>query len=233
MNRGLVRAHQSAVRWLAWCSLALTGCASVGVFQSADTLGKKNWEVAVELSSQAQSSLDSLSLYPMSALTFRYGVHDRIDVGARVGPAGIELAGKVMLTERTRRGVIVSLAPSVGGTFSVPSGIALGTGQASLPVLIGVPVSDAVQLVFAPKVHDSLFALNAGQAGGTVNQLFAGGAFGVVVEIKRFKVIPDVGFLAPIATTTWRSDLPAGTAWFQGRWTFQVNLTLSFGRSRS
>jgi hypothetical protein len=38
MNRGRSRAHEGAVRWLAWCSLALTGCASVGVFQSADTL---------------------------------------------------------------------------------------------------------------------------------------------------------------------------------------------------
>lgn len=221
------------MRWLALCSLVSTGCASVGVFQSADTLGRKNWEVGVELSSQAQSSFDSLSLYPLSALTFRYGVHDRVDVGARVGPAGVELASKVMLTPRSSSGVIVSLAPSVGGTFSIPSGIAIGTGQASLPVLIGVPLSEKVQLVFAPKVHDSLFAMNAGQAGGTVNQVFLGGAFGVVLHLKRFKVIPDIGFLAPIATTTWRSDLPAGTAWFHGRWIFQFNLSLSIGRSRS
>ncbi|MFT3711006.1 MAG: hypothetical protein QM817_25550 [Archangium sp.] len=183
--------------------LLLNGCASVGVFQSAETLGRKNWELGVELSTQAATSFDSLSVYGLSGVHFRYGISDPIDVGLRVGPAGVEVSSKFMLTPRGNA-AIVSLAPSVGGTFSVPSGIAIGTGQASLPVLIGVPLSQRLQLVLAPKLHDSLFAMSAGQAGGTVNQVFLGGAVGVVIKLGRFKIIPDVGFLAPIATTTWR-----------------------------
>jgi hypothetical protein len=218
------------MRSVAALALALSGCASVGVFQSAETLGRKNWELGVELSSQAATSFDSLSLYPLSGVHFRYGVAEPVDLGLRVGPAGVEVSSKFMLTAR-HNAVIVSLAPSLGGTFSVPSGIAIGTGQASLPVLIGVPLSQQLQLVLAPKLHDSVFAMSAGQAGGTVNQVFLGGAVGLVIRLSRFKIIPDLGFLAPIATTTWRSDLPPGTAWFQGRWTFQFNVTLTLGRS--
>lgn len=223
--------HYGSVRAAALILFMCSGCASVGVFQSAQTLGRKNWELGVELSSQAQTSFDSLSLYPLSAVQFRYGVAEAVDVGIRVGPAGLEATSKFMFTQRGAP-VHVSLAPSVGGTFWVPSGIALGTGQASLPLLIGVDVSERAELIFAPKVHDSLFAMSAGQAGGTVNQLFLGAAVGVALKFGRFKVIPDFGFLAPVATTTWRSDLPPGTAWFYGRWTFQANVSVSLGRAR-
>ena len=221
------------MRALASLVVLLSGCASVGVFQQAETLGRKQWELGVELSSQAQTSFDSLSLYPLSAVVFRYGLAEAVDVGVRVGPAGVEATSKFMFTPRAGQ-VHVSLAPSVGGTFSVPSGIAIGTGQASVPLLIGVDVGERAQLIFAPKVHDSLFAMSAGQAGGTVNLVFLGAAVGVALKFGRFKVIPDLGFLAPVATTTWRSDLPPGTRWFYGRWTFQANVSVSlgFGRSR-
>lgn len=208
-----------------------SGCASVGVFQSAETLGKKKWELAAELTSQAQANLsppDALSVYPMGALAFRYGIVDRVDLGVKFGPGGFELGTKVLLTGRD--GVVVSVAPSLAGTLWAPSGLWIGTAQVSVPVLIGVRLSERVQLVFAPRVHDSVYGLNAGQAGGTLNMLMLGGAVGVVVKLGRFKVIPDVGVLGPpLATTTWRSDLPTGTVWGQGKWTFQFNVTLTLG----
>lgn len=212
------------------CVLALSGCATVGVFQAPQTLGKGRWQVAAELGSQAQAATDAIALYPVFGVTGRYGVSETVDVGARLGPSGLELQGKVMLTPRT--GTVVSLAPSVGGTFAVPSGLVLGSAQAAIPVLIGVPLGPRAQLIFAPRVHDTLLVLFAGQAGATVNTVSLGGAIGVAIPIKRLQLIPDVGFLAPIATTTWRSDLPPGTAWVQGRWTFQANLTVTFGSAR-
>ena len=39
-------------------------------------------------------------------------------------------------------------------------------------------------------------------------------------------------WLAPIATTTWRSDLRPGTAWGEGRWTVQGNLSFALGNSK-
>ncbi|MDP3153208.1 MAG: hypothetical protein Q8N23_11090 [Archangium sp.] len=215
--------------WVLW-ALAVTGCASVGVFQQPETLGKGHWQAAAELSSQAQASTDSLSLYPAFGVAFRYGLTETIDVGAKIGPSGLEAQGKFMLTPR--EGVVISLAPLLGGTFNMPSGLLFGTAQAALPVLIGVPLSKRVQLVFAPRLHDGLIVLSAGQAGGTVNTFSLGGAVGVAVKVKRFQFIPDVGFLAPIATTTWRSDLPSGTVWGQGRWTFQANVTVTLGSVR-
>lgn len=211
-------------------SLALSTCASVGVFQSPETLGKGRWEVSAELSAQAQAHLDSLALYPTFALSGRYGLGDSVDLGARIGPSGLEAQTKVMLT--SRGGTVVSLAPSIGGAFSWPQGLFLSTAQATLPVLIGLPLNQQLQLVFAPRLHDSLFILSAGQSGATVNTLWVGGAIGVVMLSGRVKLIPDIGFLAPLATTTWRSDLPPGTAWTQGRWTFQGNLTFALGSSR-
>ena len=209
--------------------MALSGCASVGVFQQAETLGKGRWQLAAELSSQAQAGHDSLSLYPAFGVAFRYGLTDSFDLGAMLGPSGVEAQAKVMLK---KSGVIVSLAPLIGGTFNMPNGLIFGTGQLALPVLIGINLSERVQLIFAPRAHDGLIVLSAGQAGGTVNTFSLGGAVGVSVKVKRFQFIPDVGFLAPIATTTWRSDLPSGTVWGQGRWTFQVNLTVTLGSVR-
>lgn len=217
-------------RWSWLCALALTSCASVGVFQQAETLGKGRWQLGAELSSQAQAGHDSLSLYPAFGVAFRYGITETLDVGAKLGPSGVEAQAKVMLTGKS--GVIVSLAPLLGGTFNMPSGLIFGTGQAALPVLIGVPLSQRVQLIFAPRIHDGLLVLSAGQAGGTVNTFSLGGAVGVAIKVKRFQFIPDVGFLAPVATTTWRSDLPAGTVWGQGRWTFQANVTVTLGSAR-
>ena len=65
-----------------------------------------------------------------------------------------------------------------------------------------------------------------------MNTFSLGGAVGVAVKVKRFQFIPDLGFLAPLATTTWRSDLPSGTVWGQGRWTFQANVTITLGSVR-
>lgn len=219
------------LRWLLLgAPLLLAACASVGVLQSPETLGQGRWEVSAELSSQALANVDSLSLYPMFAVAGRYGLTERVDVGAKVGPSGVEAQTKVMLT--SRNGIVVSVAPLVAGTLSLPQGLFLSTAQVAVPVLIGVPLSQHVQLVFAPRVHDSLFVLSAGQAGATVNTFLLGGAAGLVLRLGRIKILPDIGFLAPIATTTWRSDLPAGTAWTQGRWTFQGNLTVAWGSAR-
>ncbi len=217
------------MRWLLLFSLC--GCASVGVLQSPETLGRKNWEVGVELTAQGQVRKDAASVYPLGGISFRYGVADNVDLGARIGPGGLELDSKFMLTPRDSR-VIVSLAPSLAGTFWVPSGIAIGTAQASLPMLIGVRLGPRVQLVIAPRLHDSVMFMSAGQAGGTVNTVLAGTALGFVIKVWRLKIIPDVGFLAPIATTTWRSDLRPGTAWGEGRWTVQGNLSFALGNSK-
>ncbi len=211
--------------------LLCCGCASVGVMQSAQTLGKKHWELALEGTAQAQANSDSISLYPLGGVAFRYGVAEAVDIGARLGPLGLELNGKFMFTKRESK-VIVSLAPGLGGTFAVPSGILMGTFQFTLPLLIGINLSKRLELVIAPRLHDTLAGISAGQAGGLVNTFYAGAALGLVVRVWRFKLIPDVGFLAPLATTTWRSDLPPGTAWAHGRWVLQANFTVTFGSAR-
>lgn len=229
MNEGLPLRGRTAVRWA--FLLVLNGCASVSILQSAETVGRGRWEVAAEVSSQAQVGTDSLSLYPMGGIAGRYGVTDAFDVGARIGPSGTELNAKVMLTPRTG-GAIVSIAPLVAGTFWIPGGVRLGTAQAAIPVLIGIPLSPRLELILAPRVHDSLFFLEAGQAGATVNTFFAGLAVGVAVQLGRFKIIPDVGFLAPLATTTWRYDLPSGTVWGQSRWTAQASVAVILGRAK-
>lgn len=216
--------------WPIWVSAVLAGCANVGVLESADTLGKGRWEVGAEVGSQAQVGFDSLQLYGVAGVSGRYGVTDRLDVGARLGPSGGELNTKVMLTPRER--VVVSVAPFLAGTGSAPSGLLFVFANAGVPVLIGVRLSETVQLVIAPRVHDSLSVLVAGSAGATVNTFFLGLALGVALRLKTFKLIPSVGALAPVATTTWRSDVPSGTVWGDGRWTMQASVAFTFGSAR-
>jgi hypothetical protein len=186
-------------------------------------------EAALEGSLQAMVGKDALSTLPMSGVRGRFGLAERVDLSVRVGPSGLEVQPKFMLTSRD--GVVVSLAPSVGGTFFAPNNLFSGAVHAALPLYVGVPLPRGNQLVVVPRLHDALTTLSAGQVGGTVNVLSVGAAVGVSFAAGPLELLPDVGVLVPVTTTTWRSDLPTGTALGSARITLQSNLTVSF-RSR-
>lgn len=208
-----------------------SGCTSVGAFQRAETLPPRAMEASIETSLQLTVGRDTFTSVPMSGVRGRFGLSDRADLTVRLGPIGLEVQPKFMLSARDAR-VIVSLAPSLGGTFVAPNNLFGGALHVSLPVYVGVALANGHQLVLVPRLHDAVTTLSAGQVGGTVNVLSIGGAVGLALALGKIELVPDVGVLVPLTTTTWRSDLPTGTALGSAKIAVQSNLTFSFRSQR-
>lgn len=214
-----------------WLLMLASGCTSVGAFQRAETLPRGSMEAAVESHLQATVGRDAFSTLPMWGVRGRFGINDWADISVRFGPSGLEAQPKFMLTSKDAN-VVLSLAPSVGGTMVVPNNL-FGAGlHVSLPLYVGFKLKNGHEVVLVPRLHDALTVLSAGQVGGTVNVVSAGGAVGVVISAGVLDLIPDVGVLVPLATTTWRSDFPAGTAFGSSRIVLQVNLTVALRSKR-
>ena len=133
----------------------LTGCATAGTFQTASTVGEDNFQFAVEPSIVGTSEVDNTRV-PMASISGRYGLSDTAEIGGRLGPGGFELLSKFQLTEPGADGVIVSVAPSVGGVAGAIGGDGIGVMNIGVPLLIGIPSGKRNELVLGPKVVDSI-----------------------------------------------------------------------------
>jgi len=178
------------------------GCATMGTLQTAQTTGEGNFELAVEPSLVAYTSTDGggagLGYLNISG---RYGVSDRVDIGARVGSSGAELMAKFSLTDPAKRdGVRIAVAPSGGGFFIGGGGGAAGTFAFQIPVIFDIPVGGGSALVLAPKLHDWIVAAGTGDGGGVASILSLGASVGFSARLgPKFRLLPEVAALMPFA----------------------------------
>ena len=105
-------------------ALALTvtagGCATIGTLQTANTLGKGKFQMALEPS--AWGAIGSTTvLVPNVTLAARYGLSPTLDIGGRVGSNGFEINGKLQLTPPKAPGLVVSIAPASGASRWPPA----------------------------------------------------------------------------------------------------------------
>ena len=178
----------------------LGGCATMGTFQNAETLGKGKWEVGIEPSMWGAASESATVMYPHAGVSARVGLSDRIDVGGRVGSSGIELSGKFGLTDRESN-VPVSIAPSVGG-------LALGAGSTSfsiialqVPVLVGLRMGEN-EVVLGPKVHLWSFGASVDNSGASAAIWSLGASAGYSARVgPTVRLIPELAVLRPIVVT--------------------------------
>lgn len=170
----------------------LTGCATVGTFQSADTLGKGGRQFGLEPSIWWPYNGEDTPL-PNVGMTARWGVANEADVGFRLGTSGLEILSKFGVVQGPTA-VTVSVAPSVGGLYVPYKDVRAGVIGGQVPVLIGVNVRRH-ELVLSPKVHtwyllggeDREFAINLG---GSVGFAFRLG--------KRVEIIPEAVAVVPV-----------------------------------
>lgn len=205
----------------------ISGCASIGALQPAQTVGKHRFQVGIESSEQAIVSKDTLIAYPMTGLAVRYGVAESIDVGVRIGPSGLESQTKFELTPKHSR-FIVSLAPLLGGTLSFTDSVLFFGANAALPVLFGVMVSDRVQLIFSARVHDALTHISIGHTPFYENTFGLGGSAGVGIRVWRLWLIPEFGVLQPLLITAVRNDGLSGTQSRAAKTTLQFTFSVTW-----
>lgn len=216
--------------------VVLQGCAGLGHMASADTVGTGKLQVSAEPAAQLGVVDGAWSVTPRIDGSVRYGLGERVDVGARFGQSLLEGSLKVLLTPPGTR-FKLSVAPSLGGNpfaLGLPALGSSGSGvllvptslRFTLPVLLGVVVADDTELIVAPRLEQRL-VFGAEPEGRTVAfDTSAGASLGVSVAVTDgLCVVPEVAFSVPVASET------AGTSW-AARPTLQVTLGLVFGDAR-
>ncbi|GHG94167.1 hypothetical protein [Comamonas sp. JC664] len=200
--------------------------------QTADTLGAGRFQFAIEPGALGAAVLggDSATagvVMPHFDMALRYGVSERVDVGARVGFSLAELQTKVLLTQPNDPDLAISLAPSISGASITmgdeDEGISTRYVNVALPLLVGFKTDGGSELVLGPRVIYTRF--------GGVNLLSAGGSLGYALRVSNgLRVMPEVGISFPLVGKVDGSgaDFAAG---FNGGFA-QFKLGFLFGAGR-
>jgi len=199
------------VRLVPLIALFVSGCASFSTFQTAHTVGGGNVQFAVEPSWQGASAEGDSIGFPRIDFGLRYGLTDRIDIGGRAGASGVEFMGKFLFTDPASRRFSLSVAPSGGGLAfggaSDEGSAGVGLLNFTLPVLIGIGFGEkGSEVIFAPKLVDTVLFAGADREGGAINIVSAGVSFGVCLSLARFKLLPEISVARPFAGTFDATD---------------------------
>jgi hypothetical protein len=221
---------------LAVAALALaSGCVSIGGVQTADTLGKGNFQFAVEPgvwgAAAIAEDVDGF-LLPHVDFTARYGVSDTVDIGARFGSSLLELQSKFLLTDPSDTGKAISLAPSVAGIFVGAGEGVGGYANVQIPLLIGLKTSGGSEFVLGPRIADSIFFGSGGDGGGIANILSVGASIGYAARVgEGFRIMPEVALLVPVVgTVSANGESDAAAGFTGGLLQFKVGLLFGAGR---
>ncbi len=220
----LLAALALAPLWLA--------CPSVSTMGSARTLqaGALQGFVGPGLYAATSSSSPTVTL-PQIEGGIRYGVTDRVELGAKFWLLGFNVEGKFALfrPESPDEGVNLSIAPGLGyltlGDSTAGTASTSGVLNLYVPVLLGIRLRGH-ELIFAPKLIDTLvFGTSTGGA-GTGNILSFGASLGFAVKLADgFRIVPEIAVLYPAIL----SDTSTGTSTFGRSLVFQGGIGFLFG----
>lgn len=209
----------------------LTGCASSAVFSNARTLGAGNFEGVVEPQYIGGAVGEEAFGVPTLAVSGRYGVSDKVDLGARLGGSGLTLLSKFRLLDAQESGFDLTLAPSVGGLYlGAADAGGVGFGTASLPLLFGINTGPRNQLVVGPS--SNLLLLGGGEGGDSAvaGVLGVGGNLGYQLWIgEGFAIQPELAVTAPVLAFAGATGLGSGAAAGFGGVGFQFGVGAQFG----
>ena len=232
MKRGLCAQLIAAVATF----IGASGCLSMGTVQTADTLGKGHFQVAIEPGIYGASVGTAAGVLPHFDVAFRYGLTERFDLGVRTGSSMLELQTKFLFTDPQSDLLAMSLAPTIGGVYlPLP---ATGTTPAStttffnigIPLLVGLKHFNGNEVTFGPRINNT-FLVASGTGGGLIYLFGVGGSVGYAFAFgETFKLLPEFAVNFPVAATAATSAGSAGSAGFAGL-IYQFKLGIIFGRS--
>ena len=169
----------------------LGGCAAHTSVTTAHTVGQGNFQGAIEPGVGSVSGLTA----PTFNAAFRYGVSEKVDLGARLGSTAYEVTGKYMFTDT--EGTVVSIAPAAT-LFALGGGGAVGGFfTASTPVLIGIPVGES-QFIVGP--NWVIFSAFGGGGGTSAGALTMGPGAHLAYSAKlgdKFRLHPELSLKLP------------------------------------
>ncbi|MBM7113052.1 hypothetical protein [Archangium primigenium] len=232
-------------RW-AGAALALgllgSGCVSFSQVQTADTLGAGRFQLGLEPGAQPVEETETESdgtrtvkrgYAPLVDLSLRYGVTERLDLGARIGSSSLELQSKILLTSPENESLAISLAPSASGIFAAFGPLEAGYLRVSLPLLIGIKTRGGSELVFGPRLDGRRFLAGAGEDTLGVNILNAGASVGYALRVSEgFRLLPEVAYSRTIAGSAEANGatVDRGVVNAPGIWQFRLGFLFGQGR---
>lgn len=175
-NFGII--HKSGV--FAFLLTLCTGCATLNTSQSARTLEAGAHELRltgglngynlerVGLNDEGQPIHKRVNNgYTLKAdVGFRYGLNGNFDLGISAGTSGLAVDGKVQLMRGPVTAIALGVTASAGATPGDVNEEATQFVQAGIPLLIGFKLSEQVELVVAPRLSLSTYAMSATESNG-------------------------------------------------------------------
>ncbi len=173
--------------------LLSSGCISTGM---ARTLDRGQFQVSVTPGVQAVKGIENPGVtLPQGEIGIRYGLTDRLDAGVRLFGLGVEADARfgLLRAPSLRRGVELTLAPSVSYAVHRYTSFDDGSGMVQLPLLIGVNM-EGYHLVLGPRAAYAYGRLSPSSGDG--GALLVGTSLGLAVPIGRwFHLMPEVSLL--------------------------------------
>jgi len=187
---------------LATCMMGLgllSGCVSTGLARTVDP-GKL--QVSVSPGLQGNNTY-----IPQVELAVRYGVSERVDVGARLFLPGAEVDARFALLRAPslKSGVDITLAPSLAYVYPFSSTVP-GLLFPSLPLLVGFNLGGS-QLVLGPRVGYIINTEQPVTLQSLADNIVAGSSLGLAIPAGPvLHVVPEVSVLHrvgyPFGSTT-------------------------------
>jgi hypothetical protein len=176
--------------------LWLLACATVGTMQTADTVGRGRTQVGVEPAAWSAGVEGVGITLPYGGISARYGIHEHVDLGLRLGTGGTELMGKWQLVKAPAFSLAVQ--GSVGGYGFGIGGTDLGFVVAQAGPIAGFNLGPH-QIVVGPKVHDWSAFGEVGKISANGHVLSLGTSVGVAFRLgPRVRILPEGAWVAPV-----------------------------------
>lgn len=174
----------------------LSGCLSLGLSQSAQTLprGQVQHQFGLEWFRTASEDASAEAYHLPFAMPFyglRAGVADRVDLGFRTNVTFSNVGFDVKLQPVDLEHFDVAVDPTIQYAWA--------WGLAHLPLMIGISLSSSFQIVLSGRASyafpliDETDPDDLGAVFGTSSQLMAGGGLGLYARLgDRFAIMPEV-----------------------------------------
>jgi len=216
-------------------TVASPGCATFTALGPARTVdpGESQFYVAPEGMWVKRGGKPLLS--PQVELGGRYGLTERVDVGARIWLPNVELDAQIPRRRAPSpdRGWDLAGAPGLGylGGFSGSTEEYTDTLHIftfSAPLLAGLNVGRGNQVIGSVRVVDQVWT-GSGEGATTANILYLGGSLGFVWKVTHgLRLVPEVALASPLL----QSLVDFGTHVGFGGAVVQVALGILFGGDR-
>jgi hypothetical protein len=208
---------------VAGCALLAAGCASYSTFQTPRVVPSGLTREAVGVSIiRFQTDDGTRYTVPVLETGGRYGVSDRVDIGAKLGYSLLQfISAEAGLKVQVLQGAFdLAVAPAVSYvTFgsstaddSVPASRATFF-HLHVAAPMGLNLGDALTLGFGPKYAYSSMSgsFDQGNTTGLVNGSFVGGFFSLPIRIGNgVYLAPEINFLRPMDNLNGYTQVQGG-----------------------